>query len=287
MNPIAHIQTRLGKIAYVSADGRGPALLLVHGNSGCKEAFARQFDSAILRGRRLIAIDLPGHGDSEDLADCGRQANLTRFALLLREVIDRLALDKPVVFGWSLGGHIAIEALGQGLELGGLVLCGTPPAGPGNEALTDAFLPSPLMALTGKTLFTEAEAASYCDSLYGGADTRNTGLAAAVRRAQGGIRSCLLENYSQAGACHCQADVVASNACPIAVIQGGADAFVNKAYFDRLHWRNLWRGRVQFMETAGHAPFFEQPDAFNAILVEFLGSLSGVREQTHARRIQP
>ncbi|MCY4343929.1 MAG: alpha/beta hydrolase [Gammaproteobacteria bacterium] len=277
MEPIltatAYIHTRLGRTAYMASGSIGPPLLFVHGNSCCKEAFAKQFDNSALRRHRLLAVDLPGHGNSDDMSDCPANATLANFALWLREVIQNLGLGKPVVVGWSLGGHIAIEGLGQGMALAGLVLCGTPPAGPGAGEMEEAFMPSPEMAMTGKAAFTEAEAIRYCDSLYGGADLQNTGLAKAVRRAQGAVRESLLENYQQPGACHSQRAVVADNACPIAVIQGGADAFVNRAYFETLQWRNLWRDRVQFIETAGHAPFFERPDAFNATLLEFLGDL--------------
>jgi pimeloyl-ACP methyl ester carboxylesterase len=67
------LPTRHGRVAVSDSDsdsdsgsgGAGPAILLIHGNSACKEAFARQF-SALRADHRLIAFDLPGHGVSDN-----------------------------------------------------------------------------------------------------------------------------------------------------------------------------------------------------------------------------
>ena len=53
-------------IAIAESEGRGPAVLLIHGNSSCKQVFRNQLQGAIGREYRLIAMDLPGHGDSSD-----------------------------------------------------------------------------------------------------------------------------------------------------------------------------------------------------------------------------
>jgi pimeloyl-ACP methyl ester carboxylesterase len=34
-------------------------VLLIHGNSSCREIFRRQFESEALAGLRLVAVDLP------------------------------------------------------------------------------------------------------------------------------------------------------------------------------------------------------------------------------------
>jgi pimeloyl-ACP methyl ester carboxylesterase len=38
-----------------------------------------------------------------------------------------------------------------------------------------------------------------------------------------------------------------------------------------LNYRALWKGRVQVIAGAGHAPHWERPSAFNRILEEFFG----------------
>lgn len=63
------VETKHGLIAVADtgpSDGHvGPPILLLHGNSACKEAFHNQF--AHFRDRhRVIAFDLPGHGASDN-----------------------------------------------------------------------------------------------------------------------------------------------------------------------------------------------------------------------------
>ena len=75
-----------------------------------------------------------------------------------------------MLVGWSLGGHIAIEAAAQGLPLAGIVISGTPPVGPGLEHMGDAFIPSESMGLTGKPDFTDEEVVAFANEGMGGAE---------------------------------------------------------------------------------------------------------------------
>lgn len=83
--------------------GSGPPLLLVHGFSGSKENWLPAM--AHLRGFRVIAVDLLGWGESErrDGADYGVPAQAERLA----RFVTAMGLERPVVAGHSMGGHIA------------------------------------------------------------------------------------------------------------------------------------------------------------------------------------
>ena len=63
------IDTPNGAIAVHHSAGRGPAVALIHGNSSSSRAFARQVDGPLGQRFRLVAIDLPGHGASDDAKD--------------------------------------------------------------------------------------------------------------------------------------------------------------------------------------------------------------------------
>jgi pimeloyl-ACP methyl ester carboxylesterase len=86
---------------YLDA-GNGPPLVLVHGFSGSKENWLPAM--AHVDGYRMIAVDLPGWAESQriDGVDYGVEAQAARLA----RFIAALSLDRPVVAGHSMGGHI-------------------------------------------------------------------------------------------------------------------------------------------------------------------------------------
>src|SRR5262249_11096521 len=58
-----------GLIAVEETRGNGPPVLLIHGNSSGRHVFRCQMMGPLARNFRLIALDLPGHGDSSDAPD--------------------------------------------------------------------------------------------------------------------------------------------------------------------------------------------------------------------------
>src|SRR5687768_5387298 len=59
------IETSAGKIAYYETSAKAGPILLIHGNSCAKEYMIKQLDGLGLT-YRMIAIDLPGHGESSN-----------------------------------------------------------------------------------------------------------------------------------------------------------------------------------------------------------------------------
>lgn len=88
---------------YLEA-GDGPPLLLVHGFSGSKENWLPLMPHLVGR-HRVIAVDLPGWGETTRLpdADYGIPAQAGR----LVDFIAALGLQRPVLVGHSMGGFIA------------------------------------------------------------------------------------------------------------------------------------------------------------------------------------
>jgi len=99
---------------------RGSPLLLVHGAGGTHvhwpEALRR------LRGRRVIAVDLPGHGASPPPGERAVPA----YARRLLDLLDVLGIARAAVGGHSMGGAIALTlALEAPDRIAGLLLVGT------------------------------------------------------------------------------------------------------------------------------------------------------------------
>lgn len=262
-----------GRLACLDSGGEGPALLLVHGNSACKEVFAAQFDAPALAGWRLVAPDLPGHGASDDARDPGAAYTFAGYAQALDEVIAALNLTRPAVFGWSLGGHAALELAGRGADLAGIMISGTPPVAPTLDSLMAAFNIDPgAENLTAKRDFTDDDAFAY--ALHtGGVDGQvDPHLLAMVKRTDERAREIMFGSVL-AGAPLDERAIVAGLTIPFAVANGEHDLFLKPEYFDTLEAPTLWKRGMYRIPGAGHAPFRQTPAAFNAALAEFLADL--------------
>ncbi len=67
----------------------------------------------------LLAVNLPGWGGSEKAkATWG----LKEYAVFVKEFLQRLGINKPVLIGHSIGGTIAVEYLSQGGEAQKLII---------------------------------------------------------------------------------------------------------------------------------------------------------------------
>jgi pimeloyl-ACP methyl ester carboxylesterase len=93
-------RTRHGS-AYFEA-GRGEPLVLIHGVGMRLEAWIPQMD-VLSAHHRVIAVDMPGHGESLPLP---AGARLEAFVAWLGVVLDDLALERVALAGHSMGALI-------------------------------------------------------------------------------------------------------------------------------------------------------------------------------------
>ena len=124
------VTTSHGEIAVAQSSGKGMPVLFIHGNSSSKEAFRKQYDSPLGEVYRMIAMDLPGHGQSSDAFDPARTYSMPGYAAVAGEVLDALGVDRATIVGWSLGGHVAMEMLSSWPGVVGVMLCAAPPVTP-------------------------------------------------------------------------------------------------------------------------------------------------------------
>jgi len=98
-------ETPHGAISAAEA-GSGPALLAVHGLGGSKASFLPTI-GALADSYRVIAVDLPGFGDS--VKPLRAPFDAPYFASVMAEVLDAAGVDRAHVVGNSMGGRIGIE----------------------------------------------------------------------------------------------------------------------------------------------------------------------------------
>jgi pimeloyl-ACP methyl ester carboxylesterase len=100
------IRTARGRIS-ISEAGSGPPALMIHGLGATKVSFLPTLAALAPHGRRAIAVDLPGFGDS-DKPILGSY-NARFFADAMTALLDVLELDRADVIGNSMGGRVALE----------------------------------------------------------------------------------------------------------------------------------------------------------------------------------
>jgi pimeloyl-ACP methyl ester carboxylesterase len=93
--------------------GEGPPLVLLHGIGHRRQGWAPVMDM-LAAEREVIAVDLPGFGDSPPLPP-GTPYTLDAVVSALAGTFADLGLDRPHVAGNSLGGLFALEAADRGL----------------------------------------------------------------------------------------------------------------------------------------------------------------------------
>jgi proline iminopeptidase len=109
-----------------------PTLMLLHGGPGEDHSPLKTHFGALSDIAQVIYVDLRGHGRS-DRSDSS-QWNLAQWANDLRAICGALEIDRPIVFGESFGGFVAMKYATQyPAELSKLILSSTR-AGPQDVA---------------------------------------------------------------------------------------------------------------------------------------------------------
>jgi pimeloyl-ACP methyl ester carboxylesterase len=99
------VRTGIGRISIVEA-GVGDPIVCLPGLGGTKASFLTTL-AALADSYRVIALDLPGFGDS--VKPIGARYDAPWFARSVFRLMDALDLDRSHVVGNSMGGRVAIE----------------------------------------------------------------------------------------------------------------------------------------------------------------------------------
>jgi pimeloyl-ACP methyl ester carboxylesterase len=102
-----------GLSLYYAEHGSGEPLVLLHGGFGSTEMFSGALP-ALAKHRRVIAVDLQGHGRT---ADIGRPLRYETMADDIAALIGHLGLVRSDVIGYSLGGGAALRTAIQHPEV--------------------------------------------------------------------------------------------------------------------------------------------------------------------------
>jgi non-heme chloroperoxidase len=250
---------------------KGRPILFIHGFSQSWNSWRPQIDSDLADDYRLVALDLRGHGQSDKprngYSDC------LLWADDVNAVIGELALDQPVLCGWSYGAIVILDYIRQYGERAISGICFV-------DAITKLGSEAALSVLTPELL-------SLVPGLFA------TDVEESVPTVRAFLRLCfgdklsvedtyLMLGYNLAVPPHVRQalfsrgfdndDLLPKLRKPILVVHGDQDAIVKPSIVEQ-HIVGLSRAQVRMVPNAGHAPFWDQAERFNAELRSFCEAL--------------
>jgi len=258
------------------AEMDGPAqaedtLVLLHGFTGSAAAWDCHFNALGATGLRVIALDMPGHGESDAPADARRYA----IEHCRADIIDALRAlgvreNEAILLGYSMGGRIALYAAFSGY-FRALIL---ESASPGlenesereqrrqqDEALAErierdgvepfvAYWEQLPLFASQQSLPIATRALQRQQRLH----NRAVGLANSLRGVGTGAQPALHARLPELD-------------LPVLLIAGERDEKFC-AIARRMDWM-LPRGQLEIVPGAGHTVHLEQPDIFDRLVHDF------------------
>ena len=97
-------------IFYRQIGETDPPVVFVHGLSMSSEVYVKQLESSLADSYRLIAMDLPGHGNSSRSDNPRADYSLRGYAETVAAFARKVNAEEALFVGLSLGGHILLEA---------------------------------------------------------------------------------------------------------------------------------------------------------------------------------
>jgi 2-succinyl-6-hydroxy-2,4-cyclohexadiene-1-carboxylate synthase len=260
---------------HVEMAGKGEALLMLHGFMGSAQSWHRQWDS-ITERYKVIAIDLPGHGNTENPTHAARHT-IESVAADIAEILDQLEINRIHFLGYSMGGRIALYfAVHHPERVQSLLLESASPGldnvadrearraadaalamkieSSGLAAFVDYWENLPLFA-SQKTLPSDIQAS------IRGQRLRNdpAGLAASLRELGTGSQPSMWSELQHVK-------------LPTLLIVGRADRkFVE---IGQQMAAELPQARLEIVEAAGHTVHLEQPERFSELVIDHINNYS-------------
>jgi pimeloyl-ACP methyl ester carboxylesterase len=259
-------------VNVVDAGGDGPPLLFVHGLGGVWQNWLLNMP-AFMGSHRVVALDLPGFGQSEMPAG---ELSIRSMARVVDAVCGQLGIDCPVVVGNSMGGFVGAElALEYPTRVEKLVLVSA--AGLSTEYLRR----EPLVALGRLWAAGTTRMGAGVDAVVRRPRLRRAFFQTVVRypeRLSVPLTYELAQGAGKEGFVPALSSLIGYSfrdrlpqiEIPVLIVWGRNDMLMpvqDAGRFERLIGPNA---RKVIFEDTGHVAMLERPSRFNALLAEFI-----------------
>jgi len=259
------------QICYAEQGVGTVAILFIHGNSMSKSNFSGQFKSSALQGYRLLAIDLPGHGNSSMV---NSQSYFVQSLLnIIHGFIEQKGLKKIVLCGHSLGGHIALQLLPTlKNKIVGCCIAATLPIKPNVLNQVIPFNTGPVANLLFETRISEAMAEQWLKFAFYKEvsfhsfeqDILNTDVEfrASVGKAL------------KTGEIKDEVEILGHFSHPVLMAKGKHDKILNHKYIEFVEGKSANLLQKTIFNSSGHFPHIEETELFNEVLGSYIQEVS-------------
>ncbi|MFJ9008579.1 alpha/beta fold hydrolase [Streptomyces canus] len=249
--------------------GQGRPLILMHGSGGHLEAYLRNL-RALSQKFRVIAYDFPGHGYTTHAVEDLELPTYVEHLLALMDILD---IDKASLDGESLGGWVAVKFAARHPERVDQIVLNTPGGTMARpevmeriRTLSQEAADDPTPERVRRRLeWLMADPASVTDELV---DLRRSvysqpGFARSMRHIlclqDPEIRRRNLVTDEELAAVRAPTLVLWTSHDPSGPAQAGKDMAAK-----------ITGAKFRFIDNAGHWPQWEQVEAFDELMIQFL-----------------
>jgi len=272
MKAITHTVTGYGGVRlHVREAGNpaGPVLILIHGYSQHHLSWSKQFTGALAERFRLIAPDLRGHGASDKPLAPHQYDCPAPWADDVQAIIRDLALDNPLLVGWSMGGEVAADYLSihGDAAIAGVALVGSSPVQSDTPQIGGKRSP----AVTAEGMYSNDQGIALTATIGFLRACFAAPLSKQDLALMTGFNMLVPPQVRKAARLRLHdpdADPMAGMTKPVGIFWGEAEKVCTRAMFEATK-ADLPEATVFTYPGTGHAPFWERAEAFDADLATF------------------
>jgi pimeloyl-ACP methyl ester carboxylesterase len=258
---------------YVETQGEGTPIVFSCGYCTTHENWRPQVNALVAAGAQVVLHDFRGHGLSQSPVDAASYS-MEQVIDDLARVVEWTSPDAPVVLaGHSFGGLASLHLTAKQPErVRGLVLLATGPGFKNPDAaqkwVEQCERTARFLEERGLEAFLAGRAGETC---VGRKPELPGAVAAAAAIAKQDVSGLAFFGRQVAGTAPPIMDELAGIDCPALVLVGEED----KAYLRAadVMQAKLANARSEALPGIGHVANLEDPEAFNALVVEFVKSL--------------
>lgn len=248
----------------------GQSALLMHGMFGSLSNLAALGRALQAEGCRVVAVDMPNHGDSPHRDEMSYPS----MAAEVRALIAQLQLHQPFVIGHSMGGKTAMQlALSYPAALAALVVLDISPVS--YQPRHDPVIAG-LQAVAATSISSRQQADTLLQGFVDDAMTRAFLLKNLSRQADGSYRlklnlDALAANYYSELAAAVSGPAYNG---PALFLKGELSAYIQTKHREQIE-ALFPHAQLQIIAGAGHWLHAEQTTAVNTAVVQFLTGHGG------------